>query len=181
MSKVIVMYEDGRVWSSEVDGVGDGDAGEICAASVMVGIVGGSLVFTPAVMPWSDGKWRSPTGIVDEWSNSSQGFVDVKGNRHEMRGVSAYTERGTVEESYAHEHYVLLTARQLEGAVSVTIDGMLTYNREGGKLVPVAGGDDVGDGGMSQNLAVDNHPMTAAPFEGATHATAGTRYELEMM
>ena len=181
MSKVIVMYEDGRVWSSEVDGVGDGDAGEICAASVMVGIVGGSLVFEPAVMPWSDGKWRSPTGIVDQWTNSSQGFVDVSGNRHEMRGGSAYSERGTVEESYAHKRYTLLTARQLEGALSVTVDGMLAYSREGGKLVPVVGGGNDDDGGMAQDFAIDNRPAMADPFEGAPNATAGIRYELEMM
>lgn len=182
MSTVIVMYEDGHVWSCEVDGVGDGDAGEICAASVMVGIVGGELVFEPAVMPWKDGAWRSPTGIVDQWTNSSQGFVDVSGNRHEFRsGGSAYSERGTVEKSYAQTSYVLRTARQLQGAVSVTVDGMLAYSREGGKLVPVAGGGDGSQGGMAQDFAIDNRPMTADPFAGAPQATSGIRYELEMM
>lgn len=182
MSQVIVMYEDGRVWSCEVDGVGDGDAGEICAASVSVGIVGGSLVFEPAVMPWKDGTWRSPTGIIDQWTNSNRGFVDVSGGRHEFRsGGSAYSEHGTVEESYTQKRYVLRTARQLEGAMSVTVDGMLAYSREDGKLVPVIGSGNDGDGGMTQNFAVDNRPMMADPFEGAPRATTGIRYEVEVM
>lgn len=181
MSKVVVMYESGFVWSCEVDGVGDGDAGEICAASVAVGIVGDALVFEPAVMPWKDGKWRRPTGIVDQWTESSQGFVDLDGERHDMRGGSAYSERGTVEESYTQKRYVLRTARQLEGAVSVTVDGMLTYACDGGKLVPVAGGGDGSQGGMTQDFAIDNHPATADPFAGAPQATTGIRYESEMM
>ena len=174
MSKVIVMYEDGRVWSCEVDGVGDGDAGEICAASVMVGIVGGSLVFEPAVMPWKNGIWRSPTGIVDQWTNSSQGFVDVAGNRHEFNGGgAAYSERGTVEESYSQKRYVLRTAQQLQGVESVTVDGMLAYACDGGKLVPMAGGGVGSEGGMTQDFATFNRPETASMIDGMAHAQPG--------
>ena len=176
------MYEDGRVWSCDVDAVGDGDAGKICAASAMVGIVGGSLLFAPAVMSWKDGKWRKPTGIVDQWTNSSQGFVDVAGNRHEFSsGGAAYSERGTVEESYGQEFFVLRRPDQLEGAESVMVDGMLTYTCQCGKLVPVAGGCVEGDGGMAQDFAIDNSPLTADPFAGVPQATTGIRYEMEMM
>lgn len=179
MSKVIVTYRDGRVWSCEVDGVGDGDAGEICAASVMVGIVGGTLAFEPAVMPWKTGVWRKPTGIVDEWTNSSQGFVDLSGARREFRGGgSAYSERGTVEETYTHKSYVLRTARQLVGVTSVTVDGVLTYCDEGGKLVPVVSSGTETEGGMQSDFATNNHPVIGETFEGASYATSGIRYEL---
>lgn len=182
MSKVIVMYEDGLVWSCEVDGVGDGDAGEICAASVMVGIVGGALIFDPAVMPWKDGAWRSPTGIVDEWTNSNQGFVDVTGGRHEFRsGGSAYSERGTVVESYPQKSYVLRTAHQLDGAESVTVDGMLAYVRDCGRLVPAAGGSVDSDVGMSRDFTANNGPMVASPYDSAPRTMPSVRRELEMM
>lgn len=182
MSKVIVMYETGRVWSCDVDAVGDGDAGEICAASGAVELIGGTLVYEPQVMPWKSGQWRSPTGIVDEWTNSSQGFIDMRGGRHELRGdTSMFSERGTVEESYAHKRYVLLTASQLEDAVSVTVDGVLAYTAEGGALVPVVGGDaGSGDEGMVDDFAALNHPIGQETAAGMSHVKTGIRYENEL-
>lgn len=157
MSKVIVTYEDGRVWSCEVDAVGDGDAGKICAASVLVGIAGNALFFEPSVMPWKDGTWRSPTGIIDEWTNSSPGFVDMLGGRHAIRGGQAYSERGTVEESYAHKRYVLLNPGQLEGAISITVDGSLAYIREGDTLAPITANSE-SDGGAVETFGLDKRP-----------------------
>lgn len=180
MSKLIVMYRSGRVWVCEIDPVGDGDAGEICAAAGTVEIADGDLVYEPAVMPWKDGVWRSPTGIVDEWTESTSGFVDALGGRHEARGRSAFSQRGTVEESYAHTRYVLRTSRQLEGAASVTVDGVLTYSAEGGKLVPAVG-DDGAASSMVEDFAALNRPAAAETFAGMAHAREGISFEPESM
>ena len=126
MTKIVVMYRSGRTWVCEVEAVGDGDAGEICAAAGTIELFDSALVFEPAVMPWKDGEWRSPTGIVDEWTESSTGFVDASGGRHEARSSSAFSQRGTVEEEYAHARYTLL------------VNGNVFYRRCGKESFPSA-------------------------------------------
>lgn len=179
MTKIVVMYRSGRTWVCEVEAVGDGDAGEICAAAGTIELFDSALVFEPAVMPWKDGEWRSPTGIVDEWTESSTGFVDASGGRHEARSSSAFSQRGTVEEEYAHARYTLLEPAQLEGAVSVTVNGVLTYSSENGKLVPVVGGEDDSTSSMTEDFATYNRPASAETFAGMAHA--GISFEPEVM
>ena len=179
MTKIVVTYRNGRTWVCEVEAVGDGDAGEICAAAGAIELIGGALVFEPAVMSWRDGKWRAPMGIVDEWTESSTGFVDASGRRREARSSSAFSQRRTIEEEYAHVRYTLLAPAQLEGAVSVTVNGVLTYSSENGKLVPVVGGEDDGTSSMTEDFATYNRPASAETFAGMAHA--GISFEPEVM
>lgn len=179
MTKVVVTYRSGRVWVCEAEAVGDGDTGEICAAAGAIELIDDALVFEPAVMPWKDGKWRAPMGIVDEWTESSTGFVDASGRRREARSSSAFSQRRTIEEEYAHVRYTLLEPARLEGAVSVTVNGVLTYSSEDGRLVPVVGGEGDDASGMTEDFAASNHPASAETFSGMAHA--GISFEPEVM
>lgn len=179
MTKVIVTYTDGLVRLLELDAVGDGDAGDICASSATVGIVGGALVFEPQVMPWTDGRWRAPTGVLDEWTTSEEGLVDSRGICHDMQGYG-YSKRNTVKASYTHKRYVLLTPQELEGATSVVIDGSLAYCREGKRLVPVAG-DGESSGGMSRDFAMNNKPATVGTTKSEPYTMRHSYPAREMM
>ena len=174
------MYGSGRVWSASVDVVGDGDAGEICAASVAVELADGALVADTAVLPWDHNEWRCPSGIESAWTASHPGFVDCKGSAHEFRDGSAYTQRETIKKLHSRMRHVLLAAEQLEDAVSVTVDGVLTYSAENGKLVPAAGGDTSG-GSMDYEFATANRPATAKTVGGMAHTQPGIRYDMEMV
>lgn len=171
MSKVVVTYETGRVWSCEVDAVGDGDAGGICAAAGSVELAGRGLVFEPRVLPWDTGKWRAPTGVTSEYTASTPDYYEREGKRHEYNDGSMRSTRYSDKAEYAYARYVLLTNGELDGAVSVTVDGTLTYVRENGMLVSAVTDGTGTDryGGMAEDFAVSNRPAPRETMAGMAH------------
>lgn len=162
MTKIIVTYEDGRIWTCDLEPMGEGDEGEAFASAAAIGISGGELVVAMAVLPWADGKWRSPSGVTDRWTESSAGYVNERGKRVDSKlgSGSAYSQQGMLKERYL-SRYMLMTEGELEGAVSVSVDGMLTYVREGGELIPADSvGASISDEGMQADFAVSNRPSS---------------------
>ena len=95
---------------------------------------------------------------------SSQGEVLYKNDR------ALTSRRVTRKGAYPLARYVLLTESQLYGAVSVTVDGILSYVNEGGALVPAVGGESgEGESAMTADFAVANRPASKETVAGMAH------------
>lgn len=180
MSKIVVTYDTGRVWACDAEPCGDGDAGEVCAAASTVLVDGHGLVYRPSVMSWSTGEWRRPRGIDSEWTRSGTDYISSGERRVEFEG-SVRSERVTCTRDYGLSSYVLLTPTQLEGAVSVMVDGVLAFVRKGGVLAP-ATNDAEGaseDVEMLQDFANLNRPAAGPTVAGMAPQPASRGIEFE--
>lgn len=169
--KVVVIYEDGKVRSFDVDAPGGGDLGEIVAAQNIVWLSPrNGLLYAPRVLPWRDGKWREPSGIKTEWTLSSP--ETIKGLDKLPFDASMRSEHHTEKESYLSTGYQLLNNNGLKGAVSITVDGVITHAREGDVLVSVTGiGSISGGGEMVEEYGTDHRPAAPSTANSMTHAS----------
>lgn len=138
MARIEIMYESGGVWQCDTSGIGEGDVGKIVACSETVWLRDGRLLYSTLVLPWNSKSWRKPLAVAKEWSSSTTDYFQSGKNRIESKDGSMRTERMKALEQYPQTVYTLRTNKQLENALSITVNGVLAYVREDGELVPAA-------------------------------------------
>lgn len=138
MARIEIMYENGCVWQCDTSGIGEGDVGKVVACSEAVWVRGGRLLYAAWVLPWNGTRWRKPLAVTKEWSSSTTDFIQSGKQRIESKDGSMRTERMKALEQYPQTFYTLRTNKQLENALSITVNGVLAYVREDGELVPAA-------------------------------------------
>lgn len=132
---ISVIYNDGKVCTTQAEPVGIADQDTTCASMGLIQLIEGMLVFKSRVLSCVNGEWRGPKYVCHRETMTCPGH----------KSCGQYIDDGStswVEEKVDNwkGRYILMTAAELEGAVSVTIDGVLMYVDEGAGLVPVIGG-----------------------------------------
>lgn len=130
-----MIYNDGKACAIQAEPAGSADSETTCATKATVELVVGALMLTTGVLDCSTGKWRNASFVTHRESYSKSGYIE--GGQHVNDGCTSWTVEQTGE---CLDRYVLMSPSELEGAVSVTVDGVLMYASEDGRLVSVLGG-----------------------------------------
>lgn len=132
---ISVIYNDGKVCTMQAELGGSADAETTCATKGTIEMVNGALVLTTAVLSCVNGKWHGPKYVYCRENVTRSGHYFCGQSVDD--GCTSWTEE---KSDNCVGQYVLMSPAELEGAASVTIDGVLMYADEGGKLVSVLGG-----------------------------------------
>lgn len=164
---ISVIYNCGKVSNIQAEPAGSADSDTTCATKGTVELVNGALVLTTAVLSCTNGEWRCPRYVHGRESMTRSGHYEF--GKSVDDGCTSWTEE---KSDKCVGQYVLMTSAELEGAASVTIDGVLMYAAEGCKLVSVLGG---GAATSSSDAPVREklHQAASRKAGGATPKTTG--------
>ena len=132
---VCIIYENGKVSNIQTEPAGSADHDTTCASKGTIELVDGALVLTTAVLSCVNGKWHGSKYVYCRENVTRSGHTFCGQSVDD--GCTSWTEE---KSDNCVGQYVLMSAAELEGAASVTIDGVLMYTNEEGKLVSVLGG-----------------------------------------
>lgn len=174
MVRVSVTYKDGSVWTCDVQPMGTADTSRACASSCHVKLDhDGRLVYEPRILVHFDNEWKSPqAGLHERVCSYSVDATDpdvpLPHDTDVKADASVVSHREFESKSTHLPRYTLRDTAELKGAVSVTVDGVLAYVEEDGRLVSASGGGlgggQASEGGMVDDFATTNHPE---PYRGA--------------
>ena len=133
---VSVLYNNGKACNIQAEPAGSADSDKTCASKGTVELVNGALIFTTAVLGCEGGEWRNPKYVAGRKSLTQSGRYE--GGYYMRDGCTSWSEETALD---CHSRYVLMSAEELKGAASVTIDGVLMFAAEDGRLASVMGGD----------------------------------------
>lgn len=152
-----IFYEDGSAWACQTQTMGAADGDKAVASAGTVSMQNDALIYTAKVLDWETGAWRFAQGIENEYTYTQPFEPTMPDGRKLPRVDGTFTN--IEPKHYAPVKYVLRTPEQLEHAVSITVDGNLTYAKEGGKLVSIMGGS--GDSGSEKpkDFATEQRPV----------------------
>ena len=130
-----VIYNNGKVSNIQAEPAGSADHDTTCATKGTVELVDGALISTTAVLSCVNGQWHGSKYVYCRENVTRSGHTFCGQSVDD--GCTSWTEEKT---DNCVGQYVLMSEAELEGAASVTIDGVLMYANEGGRLVSVMGG-----------------------------------------
>ena len=159
---VNILYNNGKVCTVQADPAGSADGDLTCATKGVVELVDGVLVFVATVLSRVSGKWSNPKYVINRETFTCSGHP-VSG-KYVDDGCTSWTVEKTGD---CVRKYVLMTEAELEGAASVTVDGVLVYASEDGRLVSV-----MGDGGAAAQGCPEIEKLRGGDTSKATSSTA---------
>ena len=161
-----VIYNNGKACTVQAEPGGSADTETTCATKGTVELVNGALILTTAVLSCVNGQWHGSKYVYCRENVTRSGHTFCGQSVDD--GCTSWTEEKT---DNCVGQYVLMSEAELEGAASVTIDGVLMYANEGGRLVSVMGGgaaSSSGDAPVREKL----YQTASRKAGGATPKTA---------
>lgn len=131
---ISVMYRGGKICNMQVEPVGSADNETTCGSKCLVELVNGALILSTNVLSCVNGHWYVPKYVQHRETLSRSGY-SYEGFSVDD-GCTSWVEEKTDD---CRGQYVLLSAEELEGALSISIDSVLMYVDEGDGLVSITG------------------------------------------